>query len=86
MESMKLSSLTERTHSDYNHPCALKLSAFKEFLLTQDKQRTGQLPLASFVKLARVFGMNTQGKEVRANEVGMVDYEKTLKDMMMITI
>ena len=46
-----------------------------------DKGRQGQVPMTSFLKVLRIFGVGVNQSLVKGNEVGMVEYEKVLDQL-----
>lgn len=41
-----------------------------------DKTKSGLVPAATFNKIARIFGLSAN--QINQNEIGMVDYERSL--------
>ncbi|CDW82631.1 px domain containing protein [Stylonychia lemnae] len=61
-----------------------KLSAAREFISAYDKQKTGMVSLANFQKVLRIFGVQSNQNQFKANEVGMIDYEKALETLSVL--
>lgn len=55
-----------------------KIKAVQEFLQSLDKQRTGQVSVANFQKVMRVFGIQAQ---IPTEAGEMIDYERILADL-----
>lgn len=58
-----------------------KLRSVLEFIQNNDKQKSGLVPMANFVKILRIFGIQSSNNSLKSNEVGMVDYEKALNSL-----
>lgn len=58
---------------------ASKIKALKDFLGNMDKNKTGQVPGSTFNKMTKIFGVNINSSK---NELGMVDYQKSLQELM----
>lgn len=55
-----------------------KIKAVQEFLHSLDKQRTGQVSVANFQKVMRVFGIQAQ---IPTGAGEIIDYERILADL-----
>jgi hypothetical protein len=58
------------------------MRAAKDFLMAYDKGKTGLISQANFMKIARVFGIQVNQIPIKANEVGMIEYDKVLESIM----
>ena len=65
------------------------MTAARDFMISYDKQRSGFITMANFLKVLRIFGVsaasNSQVAQVlssiKQNEIGMVEYERALEQL-----
>lgn len=59
-----------------------KVKAARDFLFNSDKLKTGEVPLANFLKVARIFGLQINQNQIKTSDIGMVDYERALNNLI----
>jgi hypothetical protein len=57
--------------SDFNK----KVKNALDFMVSSDKQKTGLIPVANFLKVLRIFGIQVNQSQIEVDTMGMVEYE-----------
>jgi len=63
-----------------------KLNSMRDFIISQDKKKTGLMPVQNFLKIVRIFGLQLSNNQLALTKnedarSGFVDYDKVLKEI-----